>query len=125
MSEKAALIQFADGRELLRFGECDGCNRPGLTPGACCTHILLPLSRAYSEDEQAWVRLHQGLDFFNPSTIKVETKCSALSVNGRCDLFGLPERPAMCERFPEMPENLQPGCAYSFTELKGMQPSQL
>lgn len=114
------LIAFADGRQLLRHGDCDGCNRPGLNPGACCDHILLPLSRAYSEDEMAWANLH-GLTFLDPSTITIPNRCAALTDEGRCSLFGLPERPAMCGRYPEIPEQLLAGCAYSFTE-KGSQP---
>lgn len=114
---EVTLIQFADGRTLLRHGECDGCNRPGLTPGACCSFISLPLSRPYNEDERAWAEMHQGLSFIDNQTIKVESRCSALTDEGKCALYGLPSRPVMCQNAPEVPEQLIPGCAYTFTEV--------
>lgn len=111
------LIDLADGRRLLRSGSCDGCNRPGLTPGQCCTYIALPLSRPYTEDERNWVQLHPGLSFLNESTIKVDVRCSALTEDGRCSLFGLPERPLICQQAPVVPEQLMDGCAFSLTEV--------
>lgn len=113
----SVVFDLADGRRFLRQGSCDGCNRPGLTPGACCTFIAIETVRPYSEDEQNWVQLHPGLSFINPSLIKVDVRCSALTEDGRCSLFGLPERPVMCQQAPLVPDQLQPGCSYTLMEV--------
>ena len=109
----SVLIEHADGRKFLRHGECDGC--VGREVAACCTFIALPLVRKLSADEQRWVELHPALDVVGQS-IHYNVACSALEA-GRCTLFGQQARPAMCERYPELPEQLLAGCAYTFEEV--------
>lgn len=108
----AALITHADGRVFLREGECDGCQRPGVKAANCCTFMVLPLARSWSADEASWAALH-GVKV-EGATATLQIACSALSEDGRCGLFGKPERPAMCNRYPEMPEQLLEGCAFHF-----------
>ena len=108
---EATLITHADGRRFLRTGECDGCG--GLA--SCCNHVQLPLARPLSEDEAKWVNLHPGVSVVGDH-IRIDSVCSALE-NGRCTLFGKPERPAMCVRAPELPQQLLPGCSYTLVEL--------
>lgn len=115
--QEAALIEHADGRTFLRQGECDGCAREGVPAAQCCTFMTLPLARPLSEDETRWAELHPGVTI-EGSLARISLTCSAL-VDGRCTLFGSPERPAICERYPEMPEQMSvlAGCAYTFTEV--------
>ena len=108
-----SLITHADGRVYLRSGECDGCITT--RPGRCCTFIALPLARAMSSDEVRWIELHPGLSV-QGQTIQIETACSALE-GGRCALFGKPERPELCERYPEQPNQILAGCRYTLTEV--------
>lgn len=109
----ADLITHADGRRFLRTGLCDGCAL--IHPGQCCTFVRLPLARALSADEQRWVALHSGLSIVGQS-IQIDVACSALD-GGRCSLYGLPERPQLCVRYPELPEQVLAGCAYTLTEI--------
>ena len=52
----ADLITHADGRKFVREGECDGCARPGLTPGQCCTFIV-GVVQAIEEKDDVELRL--------------------------------------------------------------------
>ena len=113
----ADLISHADGRRFIREGACDGCKRHDVKLAQCCTFLNLPLQRALSDDERMWVELHPGLEV-KAQTVNFNVACSALNEDGTCSLFGLPERPAMCVRFPELPEQVLEGCAYSLTEVK-------
>lgn len=108
------LITFHD-RAYLRTGQCDGCIKS--IPGACCRYLVLP-ERPVSADELAWLRLHPGAEamYAEGKTGRVDIPCSAL-VEGMCSLYGLPERPQMCDRYPELPEQLIEGCAYALTEV--------
>ena len=115
MSPVAQLIQHADGRTYVREGECDGCQRPGLTPGYCCTFMSFTLSRPLSEDESYWASLHEDVQV-DGSTLNLSVPCSALTSEGRCSLFGTPARPAMCERYPELPGQVLEGCSYILKE---------
>lgn len=78
--------------------------------------MVLPLARAWSPDEAHWASLHGITVEGNTATLNVA--CSALTKEGRCELFGKPERPAMCDRYPEMPEQVLAGCAYRLTEAR-------
>lgn len=113
MVVRADLIRHADGRQYLREGECDGC--VGRKPAQCCTFVALPLARHLSADEQRWLELHPGL-ITDGDNIVINIACSAL-VDNRCALFDQPERPAMCQRFPELPGQVLDGCAYTLTEI--------
>lgn len=105
------MIRHADGRAFVREGACDGCGGRAL----CCQYLELPLARELSADERRWVDLHPGLSVVG-ATIHIDTACGALD-DGRCTLFGKPERPAMCVRYPELPEQVIAGCAYTFEEV--------
>src|SRR3972149_7149506 len=100
-----SLIEHADGRKFIRIGECDSCRTT--KPGQCCTFVQLPLARMLSTDEVKWVELHPGLRVSGQS-IRIEVACSALD-GALCSLFGKPERPALCERYPEEPAQLLAG----------------
>ena len=106
---QADLITFAD-RQYLRTGACDGC-------GLCCTFMVLP-ERPLTPDETKWLRLHDGAEtlYLAGATGRIDIPCSALS-DGKCSLYGSPERPEMCGRYPEMPEQLIDGCKYTLTEV--------
>jgi Fe-S-cluster containining protein len=110
--ERADLIQHADGRRYLRTGVCDGCK--GLA--SCCTFLMLPLARSLSVDEQDWVRLHPGVSIVGGS-VRIDSACSALDGDGKCSLFGMPERPALCVRYPEQPEQMLPDCSYELVAV--------
>ena len=101
-------IAHADGRVFLRMGECDGCAHTA--PGQCCTFVRLPLARSLTEDETRWVHLHPGLTVIG-QTIDIQAACQALD-HGRCTLFALPDRPTLCGRYPEQPDQVLDGCAY-------------
>lgn len=75
----------------------------------------LPLARALSDDERHWVELHPGVSVVGQS-VRINTPCGAL-VNDACSLFGDPARPEMCGRYPELPEHVLPGCAYTFEKV--------
>ena len=114
----AVQIMHADGTLFERQGECDGCNRPGLRPGACCTYLELPLARALQPDEIRWAELHPGVNITGSGTyVRISVTCEALTPEGRCDLFGSPLRPALCERAPEMPGQVIAGCSYELKEM--------
>lgn len=96
----------------MRTGTCDGCQRPGVTPGQCCTYIQLPLARNLTQDEKLWVELH-GLKMIGKD-VRIEVRCQALTTDGRCSLYGKPERPQMCSDWPDHPDQLPQGCSYAF-----------
>jgi hypothetical protein len=112
----ADLIQHADGRTYLRTGECDGCKGKA----TCCSFLMFTLSRPLSEDEARWANLHPGVHVEGDS-LRIDTPCSALD-HGRCSLFGSEERPAMCVRYPELPQQLLVGCSYEMKEVAQWQP---
>jgi hypothetical protein len=111
---QADLITHADGRRYLRTGECDGC--ASTKPGQCCTFLQFPLAREFSADELAWAELHPGVTIIGQSA-RIDIPCGALD-HGRCTLFGHPERPKLCERYPEQPDQLLDGCAYELVEVR-------
>jgi hypothetical protein len=115
---EATLISHADGREFIRMGECDGCKRHGVTQAQCCTFLAMPTARRLTQDEAHWAELHPGI-LVQDNHMVVNVACSALTADGLCSLFGSPERPAMCERFPELPEQVPVGCAYTFSAPMG------
>ena len=108
-----ALIEHANGPHYLRSGDCDGCSTGKVAQ--CCTYLELPLARNLSSDEQGWVTLHPGASIRGQS-VRIEIPCSALS-GGFCSLFGSPDRPQMCIRYPELPEQVLTGCAYTLEKV--------
>ena len=115
------LITHADGRVFLRHGDCDGCRVPGLVQAACCRYLELPLARPLTPAEIRWAELHAGVSIVPGefiSYVHFNVACDALTPEGDCSLFGTPERPAMCETAPAVPEQLLAGCAYELEEIK-------
>lgn len=104
------LIVFPDGLTYRRTGEC-ACARIG----QCCTYITLPLARELSTDEGYWAELHEGLKVIG-ATVRIPIACNALTEEGRCSLYGMPQRPQICKDYPERP-GLDPGCTYRFERL--------
>lgn len=80
--------------------------------GMCCRYVELPLARPLTQDEGNWVNLHPGVRMVAANTIRIETKCSALTDEGNCSLFGTSQRPAMCGVWPDAKEQIPVGCAY-------------
>ena len=79
----------------------------------CCRYIELPLARALTADEINWVELHPGLVMKSPQVLHFDVSCSALTSDGLCSLHGTDKRPAMCEVWPDHPEEQAPvGCAF-------------
>lgn len=79
----------------------------------CCRYIELPLARSLTADEENWVNLHPGVFMKTPATVRIEIKCSALTEDGLCSLYGTEARPAMCGVWPDRPQEQAPaGCAY-------------
>lgn len=113
MLHEAVLISHTDGRSFIREGACDGC--VDSVPGKCCTYLELPLARQLSDDERRWVELHPTLSVVGQS-IHIDVACSALH-EGKCELFGKEERPQMCVRFPEQPDQVIAGCSYTLKEV--------
>lgn len=102
--------------------------------------VFIPVAKALSEDEQKWVNLHEGMTVVdathvlvradrpwhvlsgqpgmpNPrqgSSLRVDTRCRALTESGTCQLYGSPKRPEMCSLWPDQPEQVADleGCAY-------------
>ena len=107
------LISFAD-RTYIREGACDGCPK---NPGACCQFVVLP-ERPLTADELNWLRLHDGAEalMLAGARGRIDIPCSAL-VGGVCSLYGSEQRPQMCVRYPEIPEQLIEGCAYTLMEV--------
>lgn len=123
MSLKSDLVQLTNGLTYRRTGECDSCQRPGITPGQCCTYVQLPLARDLTADERKWVELHGGILIVETpegQAVRIAEPCTALSEDGRCVLFGSPIRPEMCEDFPQWPGSIKGlpqgagSCAYKF-----------
>lgn len=111
---------------MLRVGECKvGC-------GACCRDIWLEVAPVYHEeaDLKHWLALHNvSVSQMNGRTwAHIPVACSQLAEDGKCNAFGTPMRPQMCEDFPVFPEQIvmsQIGdvCTYRFiplTEVAGV-----
>jgi Fe-S-cluster containining protein len=100
-----------------RHGSCE----PALCGSACCTFILLEVNPIYLSDPDtaAWVRLH-GIELVERegrTLARIEMRCTVLGESGRCLIYGQPERPQTCERFPMAPASLfmlENACTYSF-----------
>ena len=96
-----------------RFGDCDGC-ASGPVQAACCRYVQVP-ERDLSGDELHWLALH-GLDATVERNVRLEVPCGALTEDGRCSLKGLPDRPLVCDNYPELP-GLDPVCSYRFEKV--------
>ena len=107
-----------------RQGECTaGC-------GACCRVLLLQVNPAYwdREDARRWIELHgiQLVRLDGGIYARIPLACEALTPDGLCRLFGMPERPGLCQRFPLGPRDLaglEPVCTYTFPSTPAPRPS--
>ena len=98
----------------------------------CCRYVELPKSgsRWLSDDEVKSVQLHPGLEVIDhryfviradllrnadilDRTIRYHVDCSALAADGSCSLYETPERPKMCEIWPDAPGQAPDGCLYN------------
>ena len=100
---------------MTRVGECKQC-------GACCTHVGWVQENVVGFDEWAMARK---LDF-EYSEDKTKVRVFVRNVcphfvayaeeNPRCDLHGKRDKPDICQDYPVSPEQLMPGCGFSFCE---------
>lgn len=102
-----------------RTGAC----QPERCGSACCTFTLLEVNPVYlrQPDLASWARLH-GIELteWHQGRVlaKLSLSCSALDGDGRCSLYGQPERPDLCATFPFAPADLlglESVCTYTFT----------
>ena len=107
-------------QEVQREGDCTvGC-------GACCKFLTINVNPDYytSEDAKAWVELH-GIRVRMSGGVcwmDIPTPCSALTDDGRCGIYGKPERPKGCDTFPQSQAEInlvddftgEKVCTYSF-----------
>ena len=105
---------------LVRQGECDTCGGRAL----CCSMLRLQVPPEYKSnpDIQKWVNLHgiQLRDIDGGVFALLPIPCTALTEDGRCSLYGLPERPQLCSDWPASPAALigvEDDCSYHFIEV--------
>jgi len=99
----------------VRQGACtQGC-------GACCRILRLQVPPEYSRnpDIKKWVELHgvKLVELDGGTFVMLTMPCSALTEDGRCSLYGKPERPELCAHWPMTPAALlgvEDVCTYSF-----------
>lgn len=83
--------------------------------------MVLDVNPVYRDnpDLAQWVGLH-GIEIASLESrviARVPLACSALNGEGRCAVYGRPERPQMCGDFPRGPGDLiglDGACTYSF-----------
>ena len=105
----------------MRLGECSAC-------AACCKFLLLNVNPAYmGADKRRWIELH-GIRLFEQGGgvwAMINATCRHLTNEGRCGVFGTPERPQACEDFPFVQSDIdlvdrkygKGTCSYSFQEV--------
>ena len=110
--------------------------------GDCCRYVELPIQfwRQLTDDECKWINLHPGFHatptmvaapwqpeptVAHPGTQRWDVACSALAADGSCKLYGQPERPEMCSRWPDGPNQAPTGCLYNdaLVQERGKKPS--
>ena len=130
-----------------RTGFCKGCGYN------CCTAVSVPMTAKMMRDRAEgkpvhapvgdadylnWLKLHGlGAEFEVPANAEVrfaggyiwlwfDKRCSQLTDDNKCALFGMPERPHTCEIWPQRPWEIElmgsPGkeeCGYRFDIKKG------
>ena len=108
---------------MARIGECTvGC-------GACCQFLVLQVNPHYMEVEHVkkWIELH-GISLSRRSGgvwAQIPLHCSALTEEGKCSLYGMPERPLSCDTFPQSQADIdlvdawigEKTCSYNFEEV--------
>ena len=105
---------------MTRLGECNLCS-------ACCRFVLLAVHPVYMEpDKRRWLELHGiKLAWRNGNAwATVDLSCQELTEDGKCGIFGSPERPQVCSDFPFAAVDIglvnawagSDICSYSFAE---------
>mgnify|MGYP001605524450 CR=1 FL=1 len=104
----------------LRSGGCSlGC-------GACCQYLVLPLDKRLLnntterlDDFIYWAKLH-GIEITNDGdwlAARIPLPCKELDQETLlCKLYGTPERPDICNRYPRSPADILniKDCTYEF-----------
>ena len=103
---------------LQRQGECNLCS-------ACCRFLILQVNPQYMEaDRRKWIELH-GIRLYERDGgvwAQISLPCEHLTEEGKCGIFGSPERPKTCDDFPFVQHDIdlvdewsgQKVCSYSF-----------
>lgn len=100
---------------MTRVGECKQC-------GQCCTHIGWVQDNTIGFDEWAMARGLQVKyeDDGKKVRVMIRNVCPHYVAYGeenrRCDLHGARDKPDVCVDYPVSPEQLLPGCGFSFVE---------
>ena len=106
----------------VRGGTCTrGC-------GECCTSIRLQVPPAYERtpDIKHWIELH-GLKVVRigeAAFVVIPNRCSALTADNLCSLYGSADRPRLCDAFPATPAaitGLEDVCTYEFRQVEEVQ----
>lgn len=94
----------------LPMAERTGTCQPERCNAACCRFLILDVNPIYltDPDAAAWVGLH-GIELAEHDgrvLARIPLACLMLAPTGDCLLYGTPERPALCEAFPQTPASL-------------------
>ncbi len=95
--------ETGQAREMTRTGECRRC-------GECCRLIGFRIDVAVP-DIIGWVTARGGV--VRGDMAIFEHPCPHLVDGNNCDVHG-GEQPEVCKRFPEVYEQLLPGCGFGF-----------
>ena len=72
---------------------------------------------------EAWAALHEGVTVVDHGAflnVNIPIRCSVLTEEGRCGVYGTPDRPQVCGDWPTSPRDLleTPWCGYRFDPIK-------
>lgn len=107
-----------------RQGECLGC---GIN---CCTLAAIPINlrEGRHQDYLGWLSAHDNLEIKEVGGyqfVSFRARCQYLTEDQKCSVFGKPERPELCSRWPQEPWELelmdakgQQECGYSFVAVE-------
>lgn len=101
-----------------RLGSCqpEGCG------SACCRFVYVFQRMAPVEREFMVARGIPVVRFpTGDEALRFEHRCQHLTSEGRCGVYGTPERPAACDAYPSHPFDLVgvDGCSYRFIDARG------
>lgn len=107
-----------DGTVWERTGSCP----PERCRGRCCTFMTFGPFLAEPEGIK-WAKLHPGVAVSRHGpyiNLNLSVRCSALSDDGLCTLYGTPDRPQTCHDWPTRPSDLleTPFCGYAFRKIE-------
>lgn len=100
--------------------------------GVCCEVIILPLDRRLLRSAAYWEKFKHYLEVRGLQVVVSPTRfevrfpitCQHLQDDKSCGIFGTPERPELCNRWPRMPYDLfetglDEACTYQWKEEEG------